>query len=231
MLESDFKNQRIVDIENKIRDNKRMIVNLMTDNIFMLRFGFEKRNKDAGKIDRDELLLRMLKSRHKRIRIVESLIATSILYNRELSQWGLHSDLIDARKITAVVQDIVILLQEKNLLAELQGQEDFIKVGEVERKLDWPIRIRSRYGPIDSKDYYSRKLRQEIDEENALYNFALRDMETNQIIAKEMKAFISAIFGNDGWIKLVEARWLRNKQKKREAEYDPNEDDQVKIYV
>ena len=85
MLESDFKNQRIVDIENKIRDNKRMIVNLMTDNIFMLRFGFEKRNKDAGKIDRDELLLRMLKSRHKRIRIVESLIATSILYNRELS--------------------------------------------------------------------------------------------------------------------------------------------------
>ena len=34
LLESDFKNQRIVDMENKIRDNKRIIVNLMTDNIF-----------------------------------------------------------------------------------------------------------------------------------------------------------------------------------------------------
>ena len=43
LLESDFKNQRIVDLENRIRDNKRIIVNIMTENIFMLRFGFEHR--------------------------------------------------------------------------------------------------------------------------------------------------------------------------------------------
>ena len=41
VLEADFKNQRIVDLENKIRDNKRIIVNTMTENIFMLRFGFD----------------------------------------------------------------------------------------------------------------------------------------------------------------------------------------------
>ena len=34
VLESDFKNQRIVDLENRIRDNKRIIVNMLTDNIF-----------------------------------------------------------------------------------------------------------------------------------------------------------------------------------------------------
>lgn len=54
-------------------------------------------------------------------------------------------------------------------------------------------------------------------------------METNQIIAKEMKAFISAVFGNDGWMRLVEARWLRNKQHRHAAEYDPK--DEIPIYV
>lgn len=43
LLESDFKNQRIIDLENRVRDNKRVIVNTMTENIFMLRFGFENR--------------------------------------------------------------------------------------------------------------------------------------------------------------------------------------------
>ena len=46
ILEADFKNQRIVDLENKVRDNKRVIVNLMTNNIFMLRFGFDHRKKE-----------------------------------------------------------------------------------------------------------------------------------------------------------------------------------------
>ena len=43
-----------------------------------------------------------------------------------------------------------------------------------------------------------------------------------------MKAFISAVFGNDGWIKLVETRWLRKKQGRFDAEYDPRD---VKVYV
>ena len=43
-----------------------------------------------------------------------------------------------------------------------------------------------------------------------------------------MKAFISAIFGNDGWIKLTEARWLRKRQGRHDAEYDPVA---AKVYV
>ncbi len=77
ILDSDFKNQRIVDLENKVRNNKRAIVNMMTENIFMLRFGFEHREKDEIKLDRDELLARMLRSRLKRIRIVDRLIRIS----------------------------------------------------------------------------------------------------------------------------------------------------------
>lgn len=53
----------------------------------------------------------------------------------------------------------------------------------------------------------------------------------NMMISKEMKAFISAIFGNDGWIKLVEARWLRVRQHRHLAEYDPAEARQVPVYV
>ena len=103
----------------------------------------------------------------------------------------------------------------------MQKRKNFIKVGDIERRLDWPIRIRSKYGPLDAKDYYSRKLRHEIDEQNAVLNSIEEDILINQQISKEMKAFITAVFGNDGWVRLVEARWLRNKQRRHLAEYDP----------
>ena len=231
VLEADFKNQRIVDLENKIRDNKRIIVNTMTENIFMLRFGFDSDQKVSIKIDREELLAKMLQSRLKRIRIVERLIKVSNERKAWLSVWGLHSDLIDYRRLVRLMQDIVILLQEKNLLIEMRGGKNYTKVGEVERKVNWPIKIRSRFGPMDANDYYSRKLRSEIDDHNFLLVFIERDIQTNSLIAKEMKAFISAVFGNDGWIKLVEARWLRNKQSKRFADYDPGVREQVPVYV
>ena len=41
------------------------------------------------------------------------------------------------------MQDIVILLQEKNLILEIQGRKNFVAVGEIERNLDWPILIKS----------------------------------------------------------------------------------------
>ena len=63
--------------------------------------------------------MRMLQSRLKRIRIVQKLIVVSNERKNILNVWGLHSDLIDYRKLVRVTQDIVILLQEKNLLFEL----------------------------------------------------------------------------------------------------------------
>ena len=179
LLEADFKNQRIVDLENKIRNNKRIIVNLMTENIFQLRFGFDGNQQMAKRLDRDELLMRMLQSRLKRIRIVNNLIKISSERQYKLLVWGVHSDLIDARRLNRVMGDIVILLQEKNLIYEMHGRKNFIKVGEIELKMDWPILIRSKYGPMDAKDYYSRKLRMEIDENNALLRQIEKDMKTS----------------------------------------------------
>ena len=88
--------------------------------------------------------------------------------------------MIDARRKVRIMQDIVILVQEKNLLSEMQKRKNFIKVGEIERRLDWPIRIRSKYGPLDAKDYYSRKLRSDIDEHNAVLNSIEEDILLNQ---------------------------------------------------
>lgn len=38
-LESALRNQRLTDLENRIRDNKRTIVNLISENIFVLKNG------------------------------------------------------------------------------------------------------------------------------------------------------------------------------------------------
>ena len=61
----------------------------------------------------------------------------------------------------------------------MHGRKNFVKVGEIELKLDWPIRIRSKYGPMDAKDYYSRKLRFEIDEHNAVLVGIEWDLQTH----------------------------------------------------
>ena len=81
----------------------------MTENIFQLRFGFASNKNTVKKLDRDELLLRMLNSRLKRIRMVQKLIKFSNDRKTELMVWGLHADLIDFRKVVKVTQDVVIL--------------------------------------------------------------------------------------------------------------------------
>ena len=42
----------------------------------------------------------------------------------------------------------------------MSGRKNYIKVGEIERELDWPMRLRDNsIDPLDPDDYYSRKLR------------------------------------------------------------------------
>ena len=63
ILESDLRNQRLVDIENRIRDNKRRIVNMLSENIFVLRFGFKENVQAIQRVDKEYLLLKMLNQR------------------------------------------------------------------------------------------------------------------------------------------------------------------------
>ena len=44
-LESALRNQRLTDLENRIRDNKRTIVNLISENIFVLKNGSQENDK------------------------------------------------------------------------------------------------------------------------------------------------------------------------------------------
>ena len=141
LLDSDFRNLRIVDLENRIRDNKRIIVNLMSENIFNLRFGHAHSQEHQHRLDREELIIRMINARQKRIRIVERLFEVANAHRYQLSTWGLHADLFDMRKLVRPLNDIVILLQEKNLIAQMSGKKIYIEVGEIERQLDWPLRI------------------------------------------------------------------------------------------
>lgn len=59
------------------------------------------------------------------------------------------------------VEDIVRLLQTKNLLNEYYGRKH-IRVGVIEQKVGYKMRVTR--DPIDDKNYLERKLETEIDE-------------------------------------------------------------------
>ena len=62
------------------------------------------------------------------------------------------------KKVKAL-QDVVVLMQEKNLLDEMANKKTYIKVGEIEQQLNWPLSLRQKYGSTENKDYFSKKLR------------------------------------------------------------------------
>ena len=76
------------------------------------------------------------------------------------------------------MQDIVILVQEKHLLLEVGGAKKYVQVGNIERQLDWPIRIKSQFA-LDSEDHYSRKMRLEIDRQNGILKGVEEDTAVN----------------------------------------------------
>ena len=56
---------------------------------------------------------------------------------------------------------------------------------------------------MESNDYFSRKLRTQIDEYNAIISMITKDTETNEMIKEEMVEFVCMIFGNRAWVQLV----------------------------
>ena len=94
MLESDMRNIRLVDFENRIRDNKRRIVNMLTENIFVLRFGFKDTQQDEARVDKDYILMKMLNQRERKIKTVERLFKQAKVLNEEFTTYGLHSDIV-----------------------------------------------------------------------------------------------------------------------------------------
>ena len=161
----------------------------------------------------------MLESRTKKMRVVEKLLKVAKQHQYELSEYGLHSDLNGLGKINRVLTEVVVLLQEKNLLIEVSGKKNFVKVGVKERQLDWPVNAKKPM-TIDPNDFYSKKLRREIEEQKVEINKLDKESEVFILLNKEMKAFISAVFGNDDWIRIAEATWKRMNQPASSKDYN-----------
>ena len=54
----------------------------------------------------------------------------------------MHSDIVGYQMKVRIIQDVVVLLQEKNLLDEVARKPGYIKVGEIEREVNWPLSLK-----------------------------------------------------------------------------------------
>ena len=78
--------------------------------------------------------------------------------------------------VVRVCEDIVKLIQQKNLLNEYYGRK-YIKVGEIEAKLNFKMRVTR--APIDDKDIPERQLMNECSEGELLIEILDREMTTH----------------------------------------------------
>ena len=149
---------RIIDLENRVKDNKRRIVQLLTENIVELRYGDHLKPKDSES-EYTRLMKEIVKKREGKIKIIKYLISRALERNAELSEWGVHSAIISSVQKLRILSDIVVLAQEKNLLDEFYGNKSFKKVGVIEAELGVPLRIAEKYGSMEDNDYFTRRMR------------------------------------------------------------------------
>ena len=62
----------------------------------------------------------------------------------------------------------------------------------------------------------------EIAEGEQIIDILNAEMRTFEQLSAEMREFISKMVGNPIWERLVQARWLKQKQSTQRKEYDPD---------
>jgi hypothetical protein len=92
-LQTHYRNLRLIDLENRVKDNKRKIVGLLTENIYELRFGAVQKPK-SGQSEYGKLLQEIVIKREKKIKIIKYLLQRALDRNVELNEWGVHSQII-----------------------------------------------------------------------------------------------------------------------------------------
>ena len=148
----------------------------------------------------------------------------------ELSEWLPHSEIVCYTMKNRVCEEIVRLLQEKNLLAEHSGRK-FIKVGVIETQLGYRVLAKDKYGPGVHKDYYMRKMALEVQEGYQVLEHLSNDCDIHEKISGEMRSFLTMAFDNPSWERQLAARWLRKKQMNQDNEFDPNSQDIIPIKI
>jgi hypothetical protein len=112
------------------------------------------------------------------------------------------------------------------LLKEYYGKK-FIKVGEIEAKVGYKMRVSRSL--VNDANFFVRKLAIEAEEGDAVIGILEREMATDDRINENMRNYISDKFGNPEWERLVKARWLKKKQIHKDNDFDPEK--VAKIHV
>ena len=98
---------------------------------------------------------------------------------------------------------------------EAHGQSDFIKVGEIEQQINWPLRVEEKYGSVEDQEYFTRRMRIQFDEFMICMQALERDIEINDEIKESMVEFVSGVIGHKAWAYVVRSRYLRIQQIKQ----------------
>lgn len=115
------------------------------------------------------------------------------------------------KRLVRVCEEIVKLLQQKHLLLEYYGKPH-VRVGDVEARLGFRMLRVSREAFNDTQGFYPRKMMVEISEGEQIIQILDSEMATFEQLSKEMREFINYVLGNPIWERLVQARWLKQKQ-------------------
>jgi hypothetical protein len=126
-----------------------------------LRFGFKDSAKAIKNVGQDRRLIRLILRREKRIKVLQELLYHTKERNNEMNVWLPHSEFVCYGQKVRVCEQIVRLLQEKNLSAQNSGQ-NFIPVGIIEAQLGYQVMARAEYSQGITKDSVALRLMWEI---------------------------------------------------------------------
>lgn len=202
----------IIDQENLLRDNKRQIVNSITENIYTLRHGFKDAENIVKTSEYVQKLIRLMLRREKKVQVMEQIYKDALARRDELTTWVSHSATISMNMKVRICEDIIHLIQQKQLLNEFYARR-FIKVGVIEEKLKYVPRPKNQWRlNKDSKDQYHNFLTLEVDEHERVFEILERESQSHIQLSNQMREFLNGVFGNAGWERLVHARWLKKRQ-------------------
>ena len=131
----------------------------------------------------------MLKIQKRRLKALEEIFKKMTDKAAELNTWLLHSEIVCFTMKVRVCEDIVVLLQHKNLVAEYHGRR-YIKVGVIEKELGIMMKI-PKFDPGQKRDFETRKLLNEVDKGGDVLEMLTRDTENDLKIGDEMRAFLT----------------------------------------
>ena len=167
--------KKITEYENLVRDKKRILVNQIAENILQLKL-----DQQAPKVQTSDYMARlvaMAERRNKKLLFMQALYKRAVERKNEMQTWIQHSQTIATESVVRVCEQIVDLLQQKNLMKEWMGSK-FIKVGVIEQKVGYKMN-KSEPTIDDPEAFLLRKLQTECTEREAKLKRLIKDAAMN----------------------------------------------------